>query len=662
MSPKYRELPRRGANEAAYKKFEAVFHPEFRNVYDLIILPSKGERPACSILSGGDYDGTSRALLIITDPTIVEAFDAKKADPSFADPPFRDAEFFLVDRRKVSNSVLPLINQENSDGLSRMLISGLFQDARFGQLSKLHTKLAYSLGLAHPKTRLFGHLFARALDGRKQGLSLNDRLWPKIQAQLPPGLLTPEWTEREEGRLDADLRAQKFAIRPVGLGKHVMDELVKEGWLAFNKAPVKWRELSKGWKADVDDDLAGPWRREWALARQELGRSVEGDAYYRDLEMILKHVKTVWDDYKMLLFSWARERDTKHEIRKMCQAPGSPSPKKSSAWKSSSKNQKEDLVNCSRKLWSLLDGERFGSTRLSGLEGAKAARTLIASCCYLEPLMPEPSTSTTTLFERLRAAGPNPVASYKQPGGVPPLGDLESDDEEDNKVEQMLGVHRASSPSSQMPMSDDISISGDSLFIGSQGEWEAEIDRACVVKPKSVGANPLGIRSNNTSRSSLIPSGGLVLSQTSETSTNATSAPSTSQRTRPTDSTREEMIVDCPFVALRGPRPFKQADFREAGREARFKFVYDMCHRDILGLKTDALWAKVHGQIGTAKGIQGMKLELMAIKKSLAGITKAHSVVRPKTLLAAEPASSLSDLKNLGDTLDVARSNKRQKR
>ncbi|KDE07677.1 hypothetical protein MVLG_02137 [Microbotryum lychnidis-dioicae p1A1 Lamole] len=641
------------------QKFKAVFHPEFRNVYDLIILPSKGKRAACSILSGGDYDGDK--LLIITDPTIVEAFDARKADPSFADPPFRDAEFFAVDRRKVSNSVLPLINQANSNGLSRMLISGLFQDARFGQLSKLHTKLAYSLGLDHPKTCLFGHLFARALDGRKQGLSLNDRYWPKIKAQLPPGLLTPEWTEREEGRLDADLRAQKFATRPIGLGKHVMDELVKEGRLALDKAPAKWREVSQGWKADVDEDLAGPWRRAWAMARVEQGRSVEGTAYYSDLEMILKHVKTAWSDYKMLLFSWARERDSKHEIRKAYQVPGSPSPKSSSAWKSSSKNQKEDLVNCSRKLWSILDGDHFGSARLSGLEGAKAARTLIASCCYLEPLMPEPSTSSTSLFERLKAVAPAPIVSYTKPSSAPTLDDLDSDDEDADKVEQMLGVHRTSSPSPQHLMSDDISISGDSLFTGSQGEWEAEIDRVCVVEPKSVGKPQLGTRSSNSSRSSLIPGTGLVLSQTSETSTNATSAPSTSQ------ATRDDMIVDSPFVALRGPRPFKRVDFREAGKEARFKFVYDMCHRDILGLKTDALWAKVHGQVGAAKGIQGMKvapgmLELMAIKKSLAGITKAHSVVRPKTLLAPEPASSLNDLRDIGHTLYAARANKRQKR
>ncbi|SCZ89911.1 BZ3500_MvSof-1268-A1-R1_Chr9g10639 [Microbotryum saponariae] len=655
------------------QKFKAVFYPEFRNVYDLIILPSKGKRAACSVLSGGDYDGKSRIkplvtgdkLLIITDPTIVEAFDASKADPSFADPPFRDAEFFAVDRRKVSNSVLPLINQANSNGLSRMLISGLFQDARFGQLSKLHTKLAYSLGLDHPKTRLFGHLFARALDGRKQGLSLNDRYWPKIQAQLPPGLLAPEWTEREEGRLDADLRAQKFATRPVGLGKHVMDELVKEGRLALDKAPAKWREVSKGWKADVDEDLAGPWRREWAMARLEQGRSVEGSAYYRDLEMILKHVKTAWNDYKMLLFSWARERDSKHEIRKAYQAPGSPSPKSSNAWKSSSKNQKEDLVNCSRRLWSILDGDHFGSARLSGLEGAKAARTLIASCCYLEPLMPEPSTSSTSLFERLKAVAPAPIVSYTKPSSAPTLDDLDSNDEDADKVEQMLGVHRTSSPSPQHLMSDDISISGDSLFTGSQGEWEAELDRVCVVEPKSVGESPLGIRSDNTSRSSLIPGTGLVLSQTSETSTNATSAPSTSQASRPNETTRDDMIVDSPFVALRGPRPFKSADFREAGKEARFKFVYDMCHRDILGLKTDALWAKVHGQIGAARGIQGMKVApgmLMAIKKSLAGITKAHSVVRPKTLLAPEPTSSLNDLRNIGHTLDAARASKRQKR
>lgn len=34
-----------------------MFRKEYQYYHDVIIMSSKGSRPACSILSGGDYDG-----------------------------------------------------------------------------------------------------------------------------------------------------------------------------------------------------------------------------------------------------------------------------------------------------------------------------------------------------------------------------------------------------------------------------------------------------------------------------------------------------------------------------------------------------------------------------------------------------------------------------
>jgi hypothetical protein len=93
------------------QKMRAVFCAEYASVTDLIVM-SFGERPACPILSGGDYDGDK--LLIIS-------------DPKFADPPFADEDNFEVDKRRVATTIAPLIAAEDSGSIAQQLISGFFQ-------------------------------------------------------------------------------------------------------------------------------------------------------------------------------------------------------------------------------------------------------------------------------------------------------------------------------------------------------------------------------------------------------------------------------------------------------------------------------------------------------------------------------------------------------
>lgn len=78
--------------------------------------------------------------------------DSSYASPDFADPPFKDEDWFIIDRRLVSDVVTPLVQANDNAGLSAVLISGLFTPSYHGFLSKLHTKLEYTHGLAHPLT------------------------------------------------------------------------------------------------------------------------------------------------------------------------------------------------------------------------------------------------------------------------------------------------------------------------------------------------------------------------------------------------------------------------------------------------------------------------------------------------------------------------------
>lgn len=86
----------------------------------------------------------------MTHPAIVRPFT--NADHKFADPPFEDSDWFDVDRRRVGDSVVPLIMEGKNDQLANIFLESLFAGTQFGLLSKYHTTLAYKLGIADPLT------------------------------------------------------------------------------------------------------------------------------------------------------------------------------------------------------------------------------------------------------------------------------------------------------------------------------------------------------------------------------------------------------------------------------------------------------------------------------------------------------------------------------
>lgn len=149
-----------------------MYRREYLTYHDVIVVSTKGDRSLCSILSSGDYDGSSdrmcppfrldlpvdflrsRAagdkLICMTSPAIVGPF--RNADAGFADPPFEDSDWFEVDRRRVGDSVAPLIHDGENGKLASIFLESLFAGTQFGLFSKYHTTLAYKLGIANPLT------------------------------------------------------------------------------------------------------------------------------------------------------------------------------------------------------------------------------------------------------------------------------------------------------------------------------------------------------------------------------------------------------------------------------------------------------------------------------------------------------------------------------
>lgn len=76
-------------------------------------------------------------------------------------------------------------------------------------------------GLHATATSTVGHLYAKALDGRKQGYTISDENWERIQKTFEGRSPNPAWTLQEED-LDKNIERIMTATRTKELGPHVM--------------------------------------------------------------------------------------------------------------------------------------------------------------------------------------------------------------------------------------------------------------------------------------------------------------------------------------------------------------------------------------------------------------------------------------------------------
>ncbi|GAA5881565.1 hypothetical protein JCM1840_003445 [Sporobolomyces johnsonii] len=579
-----------------------VFRPEYKTFWDVIIVSAKGERSLCSILSGGDYDGDK--LLCMTNPAIVSAFDPSRADPQFADPPFADSDWFQVDRRKVKDHVAPLVDPRTADNsaLAKVFLESLFLGTQYGALSTYHTTLAYTRGLDHPLTSEAGHLFCRALDGRKQGLSFTPEKWALAKKRFYEGHKEkPRWTWIDDGKKPPE--DGQFAKRPTALGEHPMDELAKERDAILRQAGKRWEEWCEGLLVKVDEDLASEWRRAWEFGLQQ--RTAGRSAYFNDLTKILNHVRLVYDEYKNTFIRWQRERETRQKEDDLSMVPGSPtkaSPSKQKGWRASSRGQKDELLALSKKFWSVVEPGRsiFESEKLQGEDGAKLARTLIASCAYIDPLRPTPApvaVGEKAFLDRLLDCGPRSTSAAASPS-KPVLTE--------SSATSVNPSGEITITSTRMPMADDDPY-GDDDFPYSQVSLSQAVQTF--------------FGSNSSSQT-----------------VSTTVVASTTSSSQPSAPTASPLVA--PFLAP-APSGLRTSSFRDAATKSEMRFCFDMGHRDVLSLKANAITRRLHGEASGARGITAPcvaphMLDVLSVSKRCAGITSARTKVRPRSLLPPE--------------------------
>jgi hypothetical protein len=168
---------------------KAVYCHELRNYKDVVIFPTQGMVPLASLLSGGDYDGDTVA--IVYDPAFVEPF-VNAVMPALPPP----KKFGMTNEsRPLSNTGID--KQPTSVWIlefMRCCVAFNIRSNLLGLCSAEHEKLVYKLSLDRVKNKLSSEhavklaaLASSLVDSRKQGWLLTDEVWHKIRSKANGG-------------------------------------------------------------------------------------------------------------------------------------------------------------------------------------------------------------------------------------------------------------------------------------------------------------------------------------------------------------------------------------------------------------------------------------------------------------------------------------------
>jgi len=130
----------------------AVDRPELRHLSNVVVFSSKGERPACNMMAGGDLDGD--VYFVCWDKILLSHFKPE----------------MVLDAQAYEK---PTIIQEKPDGdsLADYFVFYLERDV-LGKIANLHLALCDQLGREgpkHPDCIFLSHLASVAVDFAKHG-------------------------------------------------------------------------------------------------------------------------------------------------------------------------------------------------------------------------------------------------------------------------------------------------------------------------------------------------------------------------------------------------------------------------------------------------------------------------------------------------------------
>ncbi|KIY74034.1 hypothetical protein CYLTODRAFT_484791 [Cylindrobasidium torrendii FP15055 ss-10] len=273
------------------RKWEAVDCFALRDLKDVIVMSTQGERRAADYLSGGDYDGDK--ALMIWEKTIVEPF--VNADLRFADPPEGIEDNFEVKNELVSEFLerAPEGSPQHLKELQGTLLNGITNTGTVGLYSTFHSVACYTLGYDNEETKRLAYMFCMILDGAKTGKQVLRSVFIKDSRRYG-GDAKLKWLHRlKEAKKNTNSSTEfktDYVQRPKGMGTFVIEDLQAFAAEVANSEQERVDGAFK-WPGEGgiphDADLKAPWLD--ALART--ADPAVGHILERDLERIRLHVE-----------------------------------------------------------------------------------------------------------------------------------------------------------------------------------------------------------------------------------------------------------------------------------------------------------------------------------------------------------------------------------
>ncbi|EED84473.1 predicted protein [Postia placenta Mad-698-R] len=250
------------------QKVTAVFNQKLSSYVDVIVVSIKDHvfnkkllnRHLASCTGGGDYDGDT--MEAFWNPALVEGF--RNAETKFLNEP-KNVEKCLVKNTETVAQFLsrnPLSTDKDimQPEIQKYLLGSLRDSSMVGTYSTWWENAIYRYGYQHNRTVFLAYMFCAILDGSKTGVMVAQAAYESHRKQYAHR--PPVWKETDEERErllraftnDANLQRERR------LGPFVMDEIYKQVNKESNKQLRHVEEVLTAKVAQLDEQLAAPWR------------------------------------------------------------------------------------------------------------------------------------------------------------------------------------------------------------------------------------------------------------------------------------------------------------------------------------------------------------------------------------------------------------------
>ncbi|KAL2220159.1 putative RNA-directed RNA polymerase [Thermoascus aurantiacus ATCC 26904] len=255
----------------------AVWKPELRHFKDVIVFPTKGDKPLAQMLSGGDYDGDMP--WICWDQGIVKSF--KNTPPP--DPENTPPEYFGLQKHST-----PMKEIHSTDEFIEKTFMFNLTLSNLGRCTLEHEKIIYEEegSVNCEKAKELACLLSYLVDGRKAGVQLSEEAWQKYRKKISPRMRLPP-AYKDPGR-------RKW--KPSNIIDYLRFEVAEK---QKNDLLKKFEDLCDELDAyrGKDEDLVRPWRKAMERANREKAAGGPGHLFLA-LKEVERRVEESYSDWQ----------------------------------------------------------------------------------------------------------------------------------------------------------------------------------------------------------------------------------------------------------------------------------------------------------------------------------------------------------------------------